>query len=148
MRGERSSVFRRTSTWVILGIPGALVFFASVPVEQAQSNAAGWLHLFGVDRIPAALTSPGADAIIAVMSILGASLSFALTLITDGYARKELEHQRQRVKEAYERGRASIRQVSDAADELREALKDVEAIHIKRKEEKADPGSIRDDGPP
>jgi hypothetical protein len=87
MAGEDSerkvSLLRRVSVWALLGVPGVLAFSASVSVENAKTNVAGWLHFLGADHIPAALTNPGADAIIQVMSaIMGMLLGVATVIFT------------------------------------------------------------------
>jgi hypothetical protein len=78
MTDEKPSALRRASTWALLGVPGAVVFFSSVSVAQAQTNVAGWLHLFGIDRIPVALSSPYADLLIRWTAIIMTAVSFIL----------------------------------------------------------------------
>lgn len=78
---KKSSAFRRVSTWVLLGVPSAVVFFSSVSVQQAQTNVAGWLHIVGVDRIPAALNSPYADSLIRGTALVTTVLSILLNAL-------------------------------------------------------------------
>jgi hypothetical protein len=98
---------RKLALWLGMGIPGAIVFCASVPVEQARSNIAGWLHIVGVDRVPELLQTAQADVVSFLVGLVGFAGTLITAIITHRSAKKvereELE---------------SIRLISDAAAKL------------------------------
>jgi len=57
----RRSRFSAALTWAFFGIPGIIAFAATIKVEDAQSNIAGWMQFLGVDRVPEFISSPFAD---------------------------------------------------------------------------------------
>ena len=74
---RKQSLLRRLGSWLLLGIPGAFVFFATVPAKDATSNIASWLTYFGVYRIPGFIASRWADFATLLLALSG----FALMLM-------------------------------------------------------------------
>jgi len=68
----KPSRLKKVGSWLLVGIPGAIAFCATVKVEDAKSNLAGWLHLLGVERVPALLSSATADLVALAGGIVGA----------------------------------------------------------------------------
>src|SRR4051812_12770928 len=111
--------FQQIWTWALLGIPGALGFFASVSVQDARSNVAGWLHLFGVERIPEALSTPGADLIIRWMTALMAVLLIILDVLIYRQRSRLAAMEVGQSLESHKKALESISHVDMAADRLK-----------------------------
>jgi hypothetical protein len=132
---QNKKLFEKMWTWALLGIPGSLAFFASVSVQDARSNVAGWLHFFGVERIPEALSTPGADLIIRWMTALMATLLIVLDVLIYRQRSRLVALEQQQLLDSHQKALESIRQMDTATDNLKSALEGVQAIHIVPKSE-------------
>lgn len=109
---------RKVLLWLGMGVPGVIAFCATVPIEQARSNLAGWLHWVGVDRIPDVLQHPWTDIVTASLGVLVAGIaawkSWRLHREMDSSMQQletiseALRHNTNRLKQAVEHGQRAM----------------------------------------
>jgi F0F1-type ATP synthase membrane subunit c/vacuolar-type H+-ATPase subunit K len=61
---------KRILKWSWYSATAFVAFMATVKVEDARSNVAGWLHFLGVDQVPALLASANTDWIALVSALV------------------------------------------------------------------------------
>lgn len=79
---------RKVLLWLGTGVSGLVAFCATISVEDAKSNIAGWLQLVGIDRIPAAFQARTTD-LLALAYAVPVCLLLLFELFQESKGKKE-----------------------------------------------------------